>query len=140
VSSLKFNVVFEDAGDGWVYAHVQELPEVHTQGESLDDARSMVREAIELVLKRSTRARRGDPGDWMDDRGARRDRCVKKRDLERHPGEHGCSPARQASKHEVWENSATGQGTTIPRHREIKPPTARGICRQFGVPAPAGSR
>jgi len=51
MSALKFNVVFEDAGDGWVYAHVQELPEVHTQGEGLDDARIMVREAIELVLE-----------------------------------------------------------------------------------------
>jgi len=46
-----FNVVFEDAGDGWVYAHVPELPEVQTQGESLDDARRMVREAIALVLE-----------------------------------------------------------------------------------------
>ncbi len=45
------NVVFEDAGDGWVYAHVPELPEVHTQGEGLDEARVMVREAIELVLE-----------------------------------------------------------------------------------------
>jgi predicted RNase H-like HicB family nuclease len=51
MAGLKFNVVFEDAADGWVYAHVQELPEVHTQGESLDDARVMVREAIEFVLK-----------------------------------------------------------------------------------------
>jgi predicted RNase H-like HicB family nuclease len=51
MSALKFNVVFEDAGDGWVYAHVQELPEVHTQGENLDEARVMVREAIELVLE-----------------------------------------------------------------------------------------
>jgi predicted RNase H-like HicB family nuclease len=46
-----FNVVFEDAGDGWVYAHVPELPEVQTQGESLEDARRMVREAIVLVLE-----------------------------------------------------------------------------------------
>ena len=51
MSALKFNVVFEDAGDGWVYAHVQELPEVHTQGEGLEHARLMVREAIELVLE-----------------------------------------------------------------------------------------
>ena len=51
MSGLKFNVVFEDAGEGWVYAHVQELPEVHTQGEGLDEARVMVREAIELVLE-----------------------------------------------------------------------------------------
>jgi predicted RNase H-like HicB family nuclease len=51
VSSLRFNVVYEDAGDGWVYAHVPELPEVHTQGESLDQAREMVRDATELVLE-----------------------------------------------------------------------------------------
>jgi predicted RNase H-like HicB family nuclease len=50
MSALTFNVVYEDAGDGWVYAHVPELPEVHTQGEGLDEARAMVRDAIELVL------------------------------------------------------------------------------------------
>lgn len=45
-----FNVVYEDAGEGWVYAHVPELPEVHTQGETLDQAREMARDAIALVL------------------------------------------------------------------------------------------
>jgi len=45
--------------DGWVYAHVPELPEVHTQGENLEEARSMVREAIELVLE--DRRERGEP-------------------------------------------------------------------------------
>ena len=50
MSALAFNVVFEDAGHGWVYAHVPELPEVQTQGESLEQAREMVREAIMLVL------------------------------------------------------------------------------------------
>jgi hypothetical protein len=33
-----FNAVFEDAGDGWVYAHVPELPEVQTQGEVVEIA------------------------------------------------------------------------------------------------------
>jgi predicted RNase H-like HicB family nuclease len=45
-----FNVVYEDAGDGWVNAHVPELPEVHTQGENLDQARHTIRDAIALVL------------------------------------------------------------------------------------------
>ncbi len=65
MSSLKFNVVYEDAGEGWVYAHVPELPEVHTQGESLDQAREMVRDAIELVLEE--RRERGEvipPTGW----------------------------------------------------------------------------
>jgi predicted RNase H-like HicB family nuclease len=51
MSGLTFNVVYEDAGEGWVYAHVPELPEVHTQGDGLDEARLMVRDAIELVLE-----------------------------------------------------------------------------------------
>lgn len=51
MSLLQFNVVFEDAGDGWVYAHVPELPEVQTQGHGLDEARAMVRDAVALVLE-----------------------------------------------------------------------------------------
>lgn len=43
-------MVFADAGDGWVYAHFPELPEVQSQGVSLDQAREMVRDAIALVL------------------------------------------------------------------------------------------
>ena len=50
MSALRFNVVYEDAGEGWVYAHVPELPEVHTQGENLEQARTMVRDAIALVI------------------------------------------------------------------------------------------
>jgi predicted RNA binding protein YcfA (HicA-like mRNA interferase family) len=65
---------------------------------------------------------------------------VRKHDLERHLAENGCKLARQGANHEMWENTATGQRTTVPRHREIKPPTARGICRQLGIPAPSGSR
>jgi predicted RNase H-like HicB family nuclease len=59
VAPRVFNAVFEDAGNGWVYAHVPELPEVQTQGESLEDARLMVRDAIALVLEE--RGSRGEP-------------------------------------------------------------------------------
>jgi len=51
---------------------------------------------------------------------------VKKRDLERHLTAQGCRLARQAAKHELWENPQTGQRTTVPRHREIVTPTVVG--------------
>ena len=51
VSALRFNVVYEDAGEGWVYTHVPELPEVQTQGEDLQRARAMVLDAISMVLE-----------------------------------------------------------------------------------------
>lgn len=60
-----FNVVYEDAGDGWVYAHVPELPELHTQGETLDEAREMARDAIALVLdERRNRGEAIPPTGW----------------------------------------------------------------------------
>lgn len=46
-----FEPVYEDAGDGWVFAHVRGLPEVQTQGETLEQAREMVLDAIALVLE-----------------------------------------------------------------------------------------
>lgn len=59
MGGLAFNAVFEDAGEGWVYAHVPEPPEVHTQGKNLDEARAMVIDAIALVLEeRHTRGQR----------------------------------------------------------------------------------
>jgi predicted RNase H-like HicB family nuclease len=65
MSAHRFNVIYEDAGDGWVYAHVPELPEVQTQGESLDHAREMVRDAIELVLEeRRARGEAIPPTGW----------------------------------------------------------------------------
>lgn len=63
---------------------------------------------------------------------------MKKRDLERHLAAHGCWLLREAANHELWENPATGERSTLPRHREIKTPTARGICRQLSVPLPPG--
>lgn len=65
MSAHTFNVVYEDAGDGWVYAHVPELPEVHTQGDTLDQARDMVRDAITLVLdERRSRGEEIPPTGW----------------------------------------------------------------------------
>lgn len=42
--------VYEDAGEGWVYAHVPELPEVQIQGENREQTRVMVLDTISMVL------------------------------------------------------------------------------------------
>lgn len=61
---------------------------------------------------------------------------MKKRDLERHLASQGCRLIREGANHEMWENPITGDRSVVPRHREIKTPTARGICRQLSIPAP----
>ena len=57
--SLRFTAVYESAEDGWVYVHVPALPEVHTQGRDLEEARAMVADAIQLVV--TDRRERAEP-------------------------------------------------------------------------------
>ena len=46
----KFTAVFEQVDDWWV-AFVEELPGANTQGETLDEARENLKEAVQLVIE-----------------------------------------------------------------------------------------
>jgi predicted RNA binding protein YcfA (HicA-like mRNA interferase family) len=61
---------------------------------------------------------------------------VKRRDLLRHLREHGCRFVREGADHSVWENPATGNRVTVPRHREVLNYTAQQICKQLRIPPP----
>jgi mRNA interferase HicA len=65
---------------------------------------------------------------------------VKRRDLERHLREHGCRMVDEGGKHTKWAASEAAKRATVPRHREIDFALARAICKQLGVPPPAGPR
>jgi predicted RNase H-like HicB family nuclease len=45
-----FTAVFEEAEEGGYVAFVEELPGAISQGETLEEARENIREAIELIL------------------------------------------------------------------------------------------
>ena len=47
---VKFTAVFEMAAEGGYAAYVEEIPGVNTQGETVEEARANLREALELVL------------------------------------------------------------------------------------------
>jgi transcriptional regulator with XRE-family HTH domain len=49
-ASGPFSAVFERAGDWWI-GYVEELPGANAQGETLEDAREGLREAVSLVLE-----------------------------------------------------------------------------------------
>lgn len=45
-----FTAIFQEAPEGGYVAFVEELPGANTQGETLDEARENLREAVTLVL------------------------------------------------------------------------------------------
>ena len=49
-TNLKLTAVFEEAEEGGYIAFVEELPGINSQGESLDEAKSNLMEALELVM------------------------------------------------------------------------------------------
>ena len=59
MSRNRFTAVFERDEANFIYAHVPELPEVQTQGSTIEEAREMVRSAIEQAL--DLRRERGEP-------------------------------------------------------------------------------
>jgi predicted RNase H-like HicB family nuclease len=46
-----YRVVYTPIEDGWIMATVPELPGAITQGRDMEEARMMIREAVELLLK-----------------------------------------------------------------------------------------
>jgi len=48
---LEFTAVFQEAPEGGYVAFVEELPGANTQGDTLEEARENLREAVGLVLE-----------------------------------------------------------------------------------------
>jgi predicted RNase H-like HicB family nuclease len=46
-----FTAVYQPVSEGGYIAFVEELPGANTQGETLDEARENLREAVELILE-----------------------------------------------------------------------------------------
>ena len=46
-----FTAVYQPASEGGFIAFVEELPGANTQGETLEEARETLREAVELILE-----------------------------------------------------------------------------------------
>jgi len=51
MTELTLTAVYEEAEEGGYVAYVAELPGANTQGETLDEARENLAEAIQLILE-----------------------------------------------------------------------------------------
>jgi len=61
---------------------------------------------------------------------------MKLRALERYLQRHGCILYREGGAHTVWLNPLNRKIASVPRHREIKEGTAKGIFKQLDIPLP----
>ena len=50
-NKIKITAVFEEADEGGYIAYIEEIPGVNTQGETLEEAKENLYDALELVLE-----------------------------------------------------------------------------------------
>lgn len=50
-TKMKLTAVFDEAEEGGCIAFIEELPGVNTQGETLDESKANLLEALDMVLK-----------------------------------------------------------------------------------------
>lgn len=49
-SGLELTILYKDSGDGWITAIIPGVPGAFSQGRTRDEARSMVLEALQMML------------------------------------------------------------------------------------------
>ena len=59
---------------------------------------------------------------------------MKRKDLIKYLVENGCIFEHEGKKHTLFYNPKSSKSATMPRHTEINTFTARGICKDLGIP------
>jgi len=47
---MEYTAIIEKSDDGWFIAHCAEIPNAHTQGQTIEEAKENLKDAIELIL------------------------------------------------------------------------------------------
>jgi len=61
---------------------------------------------------------------------------MKRAELLRHLGAHGCQLLREGGRRSIYWNPVNRKTSAVPRHREIVEPVAGRICKDLGIPKP----
>jgi mRNA interferase HicA len=138
MTELTLTAIYEEAEEGGYIGYVAELPGANTQGETLEEVRENLTEAIQLILNanREQFEKNFSSNSCARPSSSHAPHIMKRADLIRHLESHRCFFVREGSKHTVYRNLANGSTTTIPRHREIKKQLARKICVDLRIPLP----
>jgi mRNA interferase HicA len=59
---------------------------------------------------------------------------MKRKELLRYLGSHGCKFIREGGRHSWWYNPVLNKRSAIPRHNEIRDILTRKICKDLGIP------
>lgn len=51
MSELKYTAIYEEAAEGGYIGYIAELPGANTQGETLEETRENLRDAVEMLLE-----------------------------------------------------------------------------------------
>jgi len=148
MKEITLTAIYEEAEEGGYIGYVAELPGANAQGETLQETRENLVDAVMLILEtnREEAERRlaATAKVGRDSEGNKRAfglaRCLtmKRRDLLRYPEAHGRVFLREVHDIRFIRTWRTVLLSAVPRHRHVKRGLVRKICDDLDVPRPTG--
>jgi predicted RNase H-like HicB family nuclease/predicted RNA binding protein YcfA (HicA-like mRNA interferase family) len=133
---LELTAVFQKVPEGYI-GFVEELPGTNTQGETLEEARENLEEAIQMVLEANRLlAEEAIQGQDVIRKPVTISPQHEASRLIRHLEAHGCQFLREGGRHTIYLNRLARTASAIPRHREINEFLVPKICRDLQIPEP----
>lgn len=115
---MKLTAVFEKAPEGYI-GFVEELPGANTQGDTLDEVRRNLPEAVEIVLAANRALGGNASGQRHYSRAVAATGGMRRLDLVRLLQSHGCELLREGGNHSVFINHTIRKSATFPRDQRI---------------------
>ncbi len=106
---MSFTAVFQKIPKGYI-GFVEELPGANTQGDTIEETRENLNEAVQLVLEAN--------------------RQLTEEEIA------GQDVIREGRKHTVFVNRIKRKSSTVPRHNEINDFLAKKICKDLEISFP----
>ena len=133
--SYEFVAVFEKKENTFI-CYVEDIPGVNVQGQTLEEARQDLKEAIELVSLAITAL---DNGAVLTTRPAgispaRRGKWFMDANFTKHLVRQGCILHRKGKRYSVYIHPHSGKISTVPHLRRVEKSLAQKICRDLGIP------
>ena len=131
---MGYTAIFKKMSNGWYFAQCEQIPGAMTQGETIEEAKENLKDAINLMLEDAKEDFRKACGSKRFIRRKIAMLQMKRNQLIKHLLSNGCVLKREGGNHSVYINVKTRKRNAVPRHNEIGDIFCNEICKQLGIP------
>lgn len=128
--------IFEPVEDGGYIAYVVEIEGAHAQGETLEEAKTNLLEALDIILDVRRELAQCSQTQLIPSSRKKTIGCMKLVDFVLHLDNNHCFLLREETNHNVYVNTHNHKMVTVSCQKEIKNALVKKICEELDIQMP----